>query len=89
MNKEYETGYTMGTIQGEKDSNLLIPPYPYKDGEEYFSAGYKNGYLMRYTKGLSAKLSASSNENIKHIIAERLDEVSNCMKLENEKLNQK
>ena len=89
MNKEYETGYTMGTIQGQQDANLLIPPHPYKDGEQFFSAGYKNGYLMGYTKGLSAKLKVSPNEGMKSIIADRLDEVSNCMILENKKLNQK
>lgn len=90
MNKEYETGYTLGTIKGEKDSNLLVPPYPHTgDGNEVYKSGFTNGYLMRYTQGLSLKLKTSSNNELETLIATRLEEISNCMKIENEKGKQK
>ncbi len=89
MNKEYETGYTMGTIRGEEDATLLVAPYPYTSGEDTFCLGYKNGYIKRYTQGLSAKLKENPEQKVQMIIADRLEEISNCMKLENEKLNRK
>lgn len=82
MNKEYETGYTMGQIKGSNDSELLVPPYCYTDGIEVYKYGYKNGYLMGYVKGLSYKLKNHPNEALQNLISERLDEVSKCMKLE-------
>ena len=86
MNQEYETGYTKGTIKGEKDSNFLVPPYPHtEDGTENYKSGFTNGYLMRYTQGLSAKLKTISNNELETLIATRLEEVSNCMSLENQK----
>jgi len=90
MNKEYETGYTMGTIKGEKDSSFLVPPYPHtEDGTENYKSGFTSGYLMRYTEGLSAKLKAGATNEIEALIATRLEEISNCMKIENEKAKQK
>lgn len=89
MNKEYETGYTMGTIQGEKDSNLLLPPYPHtEEGTEFYKNGYTNGYFMQYAQGLSAKLKANSNNELESLIATRLEEISECMKIENQKEHQ-
>lgn len=86
MNQEYENGYTIGTIQGEKDASLLVPPYPYtEDGTENYKSGFISGYLMRYTQGLSTKLKISSNNELETLIAIRLQEVSDCMCLENQK----
>ena len=86
MNQEYETGYTIGTITGEKDARLLVPPYPYtEEGTEIYKSGFTNGYLMRYTQGLSAKLKASSTNELESLIATRLEEVSNCINIENQK----
>lgn len=34
--EEYKEGYTMGMVEGEKDANMLVTPYPYTDGEEIF-----------------------------------------------------
>ena len=86
QNQEYETGYTMGTIKGEKDSSLLVPPYPNTtEGTEFYKKGYTNGYLMQYTQGLSVKLKASSNNELENLIATRLEEISEYMKLGNQK----
>lgn len=82
MKEEYQTGYTMGQIRGVNDSNLLVPPYPYTDGKEIYQMGFKNGYLMSYTKGLSNKLKGTVTDELKKIIAERLDDVSHCISLE-------
>ena len=88
-NQEYQTGYTMGTIKGEKDASLLVPPYPHTtDGTEFYKSGYTNGYFMQYTQGLSAKLKANSNNELDSLIATRLEEISECMKIENQKERQ-
>lgn len=86
--EEYKEGYAMGMISGDKDSDLLISPYPYTtDGTETYQTGYTNGYFMRYAQGLSTKLKANINSEIDEIIAVRLEEISDCMKIENKKTN--
>lgn len=89
MNQEYETGRTIGTITGARDANLLVPPYPQVNGTEMYQTGFRKGYLIGYTQGLSNKLKAGVNNEIQKIIANRLDEVSNCINLENSKQKQK
>ena len=89
MNQEYETGRTIGTITGTRDANLLVPPYPQVNGTEMYQIGFRNGYLIGYTQGLAIKLRAGANSEIQKIIANRLDEVSNCINLENQKQKQK
>lgn len=89
MNQEYETGRTIGIITGSRDADLLVPPSPQVNGTEMYEAGFRKGYLIGYTQGLSNKLKAGVNNEIQKIIANRLDEVSNCINLENSKQKQK
>ena len=87
---DYNTGITMGNIQGEKDSRLLIPPLPItKTNDDTYQLGYRNGYYIGYTKGLASMLKSNNNEQLKKIIADRLNEVSESMLKENTKDNQK
>lgn len=86
MNQEYQTGFTMGTIAGEKDSNLLIPPYPYTEvGTEIYKEGFTSGYFIRYTEGLSTQLKSNSNQELQKIISTRLEEIKDYMNNHNKK----
>lgn len=89
MNQEYETGRTIGTITGARDANLLVPPYPQVSGTEMYQNGFRIGYRIGYTQGLANKLRSGVNSEIQQIIANRLDEISNCINLENSKQKQK
>jgi len=87
-NEEYKEGYVVGMVNGEKDANVIVTPYPHtNDGSEFYQLGYMNGYFMRYAQGLSAILKQNPNKETTEIIAIRLEEISESMKLENEKIN--
>lgn len=88
IKEEYKEGYTMGMVEGEKDANMLVNPYPYTEGEEIYQLGYTNGYFMRYTQGLSALLKQNPSVEMIEMIALHLEQISECMKIENNKTNE-
>ena len=91
-NEEYKEGYTAGVVEGEKDANMLVTPYPFStDGKEYFQIGYTNGYLMQYIHSLSAlyKQTKNPSEAVYELIVTRLEEISASIKNEHEKTSTK
>lgn len=87
-NEEYKEGYAMGMVSGDKDSGLLLPAYPYTtEGTETYQKGFTTGYFMQYTHVLSTTLKSTQNPEIANIVATRLEEISECMKIENNKKN--
>ena len=87
--EEYIEGYAMGRVEGEKDANMLVTPYPHTEaGTEFYQVGFTNGYFSRYTQGLSALLRQNPNIETSEIIATRLEEISESMILENNKTNE-
>ena len=89
MEQEYETGRTIGTITGVRDANLLVPPTLQVNGTETYQDGFRRGYLLGYVQGLANKLRSGVNNEIQQVIANRLDEVSNCINLDEPKQKQK
>lgn len=87
---DYNAGLTLGNIQGQKDSRLLLPPSPLtKDNDDTYKLGYRNGYYIGYTQGLASMLKANNNTDLKNLIAIRLNDVSESMLKENSKDKQK
>ena len=87
---DYNAGLTLGNIQGQKDSRLLIPPSPLtKDNDDIYQLGYRNGYYIGYTKGLASMLKANNNNDLKDLIATRLNDVSESMLKEHSNDKQK
>ena len=86
--EEYNEGYVVGVIDGEKAATTLLKPYPYTEmGSEYYQMGYTSGYFARYAQGLSATLKQNSTSEIDDIVATRLEEISECIQNQNNKLN--
>lgn len=86
--EEYKDGYAVGIVDGEKAASLLLKPYPYTEmGSEYYQMGYTSGYFAQYTQGLSTTLKQNSNSEVDDIVATRLEEISECIQEQNNKLN--